>query len=109
MENYYNCKASVPELFQNRDIWSQEIQSALKNQYFIFLPVTSDNKMLIFHSVKNRDPRTYDYDLASKVYFMLFGKSINLMKMFIWSKKISFQKPTIIIMDRSRMQLFYLI
>jgi len=74
IENYYNCKASVPELFQNRDIWSKEIQSALKNQYFIFLPVTSDNKMLIFHSIKNPDSSTYDYDLASKVYMMLFGE-----------------------------------
>jgi hypothetical protein len=76
IENYYNCKASVPELFHNRDIWSKEIQSALKNQYFIFLPVTSDNKMLIFHSVKNPDASTYDYDLASKVYLMLFGELV---------------------------------
>ncbi|XP_070500143.1 alpha-tocopherol transfer protein-like [Chironomus tepperi] len=72
IENYYNCKASVPELFQNRDIWSEEIQSALKNQYYIFLPITSDNKMLIFHSVKNSNPSTYDYDIATKVYMMLF-------------------------------------
>jgi len=75
MENYYQCKASAPQLFQNRDVWSTELRNALKNQYYIFLPVLPDNQLLIFHCLKNLDPSTYDYDVATKLYFMLFGKS----------------------------------
>lgn len=74
MENYYKNGNLVPEFFKDRDVFSQKIQNCLENQYFIILPITKDNQMLFFHSLKNQDPSTYEFDTAVKVFCMLFGE-----------------------------------
>ncbi|KAG5679563.1 hypothetical protein PVAND_009123 [Polypedilum vanderplanki] len=70
IENYYKIKRSSPEFFQNRNVESDEIQNCLKNQYYVSLPTTPDNNMLIFHSLKNFDPNSYNFDSAAKTYIM---------------------------------------
>jgi hypothetical protein len=70
IENYYRIKQSAPEFFANRNVESEEIQKCLKNQNYVALPVTPDNNMLIFHSLRNTDPSSYDFDSAAKTYIM---------------------------------------
>ncbi|XP_070500264.1 alpha-tocopherol transfer protein-like [Chironomus tepperi] len=72
MENFYKNRTLVPEFFKNRDVFSKEIQNCLENQYYIILPVTSKNQMLFYHSIKNTDPNSYDFNSAIKVFCMLF-------------------------------------
>lgn len=73
MENYYRIKKSAPEFFANRDVDSDDIQNCLKNQYYVALPVTPDNNILIYHSLRNHDHRTYNFDAAAKTYIMTSG------------------------------------
>lgn len=74
MENYYKNRNLIPEFFQNRDIFSKEIQNCLENQYYIMLPVTPQNQMLFYHSLKNPDPSAYEFDSATKIFCMMLGE-----------------------------------
>jgi hypothetical protein len=74
IENYYKIKRSAPEFFANRNVDSDDIQNCLKNQNYVALPVTPDNNILIFHSLRNHDPRSYDFDAAAKTFIMTSGE-----------------------------------
>lgn len=74
LESCYKLKRSAPEFFKDRDVDSKEIQNCLDNQYYITLPVTPDNHMLIYHSLKNNDPNSYNFDSAAKTFIMTNGK-----------------------------------
>lgn len=74
IENYYKIKRSAPEFFANRKVNSDDIQKCLKNQNYVALPVTPDNNMLIFHSLKNYDSNSYDFDAAAKTFIMTSGE-----------------------------------
>lgn len=73
IENYYKIKKSAPEFFSNRNVDSKDIQKCLKNQNYVALPVTPDNNILIFHSLRNYDVNNYDFDAAAKTYIMTSG------------------------------------
>ena len=77
MENYYKNGTLIPEFFKDRDVFSKKIQNCLENQYFIMLPITQNNQMLFYHSLKNYDASTYEFDTAAKVFCMLFGEFFN--------------------------------
>lgn len=102
IENYYKIKQSAPEFFSNRNVDSKDIQKCLQNQNYVALPVTPDNNMLIFHSLRNFDVNSYDFDAAAKTYIMTSGKlSINLLYSIdvTWHHKyFLFQKRTHTIM-----------
>lgn len=74
IESFYNIKKSAPEFFANRNVDSDEIQKCLKNQNYVALPVTPDNNILIFHSLKNHDPNSYNFDDAAKTFIMTSGE-----------------------------------
>jgi len=76
MENYYKNGTLIEEFFKKRDVFSKEIQNCLENQYYIMLPVTPKNQMLFYHSIKNPDPSTYEFDSATKVFCMMLGEFI---------------------------------
>lgn len=78
IENYYKIKKNAPEFFANRDVDSEEIQSCLKNQDYVVLPVTTDNCHLIFHRLSSHDPKDYNFDAAAKTFIMLSGKIVIL-------------------------------
>lgn len=74
IESYYKIKRSAPEFFANRNVDSEDIQKCLKNQNYVALPMTPDNNILIFHSLKNHDPNSYDFDAAAKTFIMTSGE-----------------------------------
>ncbi|XP_070500251.1 alpha-tocopherol transfer protein-like [Chironomus tepperi] len=71
VETCYKLKKSAPEFFKDRIVDSKEIQNCLENQYYIALPVTPDNHILIYHSLKNTDPNVYNFDSAAKTFIMM--------------------------------------
>ena len=73
VENYYKIKKSTPEFFSNRNLDSEDIQKCLKYQNYVALPITPDNKMLIFHSLRNFVASNYDFDAAAKTFIMTSG------------------------------------
>lgn len=74
VENFFRIKKSAPEFFANRNVDSEEIQKCLKNQNYVALPMTPDNNILIFHSLRNFDVNNYDFDSAAKTYIMTSGE-----------------------------------
>jgi hypothetical protein len=79
IENHFKIKKSAPEFFANRNVESEEIQKCLKNQNYVALPLTADNNILIFHSLRNFDASNYDFDSAAKTYIMTSGKLVTLL------------------------------
>lgn len=71
---YYKLKRSTPEFFTKRDVLSEEIQSALKHQLYLTLPVTPDGCNVIFHGLVSSDPKKYVFDEAVKTFIMTAGK-----------------------------------
>jgi hypothetical protein len=67
---YYKIKRNSPEFFKNRDVFSDEIQSALTNQVFLSLPVTQNNCNVVLHKLANFDPKTYNFDAAIKTFII---------------------------------------
>lgn len=67
---YYKIKRSSPEFFKNRDVFSDEIQSALTNQIYLSLPVTPNNCNVVFHKLANFNPKVYDFDASIKTFIM---------------------------------------
>lgn len=63
-----------PEFFSNRDLESKEVQSCLDNQYYIALPPTPDNCNLLYHKLKNFDPKYHVFEAAEKTFFLTVGK-----------------------------------
>jgi hypothetical protein len=90
IETYYRIKKSAPEFFANRNVESEEIQKCLQNQNYVALPITPDNNMLIFHSLRNTDPSSYDFDSAAKTYIMTSGGILLLVRLSL--KKNNFVK-----------------
>lgn len=78
---YYKLKKNSPEFFSNRDVLSKEIQSALKHQFYLALPVTPDGCNVIFHGLKTPDPKKYVFDDAIKTFIMTAGGFI---QSFLW-------------------------
>lgn len=76
IENFYRIKKSTPEFFANRNVESEAIKNCLKNQNYIALPVTPDNNVLIYHSLRNYDASCYNFDDAAKTYIMTSGEII---------------------------------
>lgn len=74
VESYYKIKKSTPEFFSNRNVESEDIQKCLKYQNYVALPITPDNNMLIFHSLRNFEASNYDFDAAAKTYIMTSGE-----------------------------------
>ena len=74
VENYYKIKKSTPEFFSNRNLDSEDIQKCLKYQNYVALPITPDNNMLIFHSLRNFVASNYDFDAAAKTFIMTSGE-----------------------------------
>lgn len=71
---YYKLKRGSPEFFKNRDVLSNEIQSALKNQLYLTLPVTPDGCNVIMHGLISHDPKKYVFDEAIKTFIMTTGE-----------------------------------
>lgn len=78
LENYYKFRKSAPEFLADRDVESKEIQGCLDNQDYIALPITPDNCHLVFHRLSNHDPKTYNFDSATKTFIMLSGDLRNI-------------------------------
>lgn len=68
LENFYKLKKNTPQFFKNRDVKSDEIQSALDHQDYVALPVTPDNCNLIFHRLSSSEPKHYVFDEAVKTF-----------------------------------------
>lgn len=67
-------KQNAPEFFKNRDIKSPEIQTALRDQFYLTLPVTPDNCNVVFHRLKSYDPKKYVFDASIKTFIITAGK-----------------------------------
>lgn len=54
---YYKQKRNGPEFFSNRDIYSESLQKAAKNQAYFYLPVTPNNYNVVMHTMISHSPR----------------------------------------------------
>lgn len=68
----------TPEFFSKRDVESNEVQSCLDNQYYIVLPPTPDNCNLLYHKLRNFEPKFHVFEEAEKTFFMTVGKLFSL-------------------------------
>lgn len=71
---YYKMKRNAPEFFTNRDVSSAEIQTALRNQFYLTLPVTPDNCNVVYHALQSYDPKKYVFDSSIKTFIITAGK-----------------------------------
>jgi hypothetical protein len=74
IHKFYRVKQNAPEFFTKRDVYSEEIQEALKNQIYVTLPVTPNNYNVMLHRLRNFDPKTYKFDLTVKTFGMTAGE-----------------------------------
>jgi hypothetical protein len=67
-------KRSSPEFFANRDVLSEEIQNALKHQFYVTLPVTPSRCNVILQKLSVFDHRKFVFDAAIKTFIMTAGE-----------------------------------
>lgn len=83
LHNFCQLVQDTPEIYDNRDVFSSEIQYCLENQYYIVLPPTPKNCNLIYHHKSNYDPKSYVYEDVAKTFLMTVGKDfIMLLRIF---------------------------
>lgn len=70
---YYDVKKNTPQLFKNRDPESPAVQQCLNNQINLYLPVTPDGCSVIYHGLSNDKSANYNFDEATKTFFMNLG------------------------------------
>lgn len=70
---YYKMKRNAPEFFANRDVLSDEIQNALRDQFFYTLPVYNGCNV-VCHSLRSYEPKKYVFDEAIKTFIITTGK-----------------------------------
>lgn len=70
---FYKQKKSSPEFFQNRDVFSKEIQYAFDHQYYLALPVTPNNCLTIVLKLNDKNASTYIFDESIKTFIMTAG------------------------------------
>ncbi|XP_055642754.1 alpha-tocopherol transfer protein-like [Toxorhynchites rutilus septentrionalis] len=75
---YYAARKDGPELFNNRDPLSPEVQQCLQNQDYFPLPPTSAGYSVIYHRLNNPKASNYNFDEAVKTYFMLLDSCLYL-------------------------------
>ena len=63
-------KRSAPEFFENRDVFSDDIQKSLANQTYLTLPVTPQNHNVVFHKLSSFNPKDYDFDASIKTFIL---------------------------------------
>ncbi|XP_062563820.1 alpha-tocopherol transfer protein-like [Armigeres subalbatus] len=73
---YYQDRREAPELFDNRDPLSPQIQQCFQNQDYFFLPPTPSGYSVIYHRLSSPKASNYNLDEAAKTYFMLLETCI---------------------------------
>jgi hypothetical protein len=71
---FFNLKRNSPEVFRNRDPFSDELAVTFVNQNFFFLPTTPDGYSVVYGSLKNYTVSTFVFDSLAKAFFMTAGK-----------------------------------
>lgn len=77
LHTYYKMKRNAPEFFTNRDVYSDEVQTALKDQIYLALPITPDNCNVFLHKLSDFEPRKWIFDATIKTFIMTAGKTRN--------------------------------
>lgn len=75
---FFHLKFNSPEVFRNRDPYSNEIEKTFENVNFLYLPVTPDGYSVVYSSLKNYSISAFVLDSISKAFFMTAGKVILL-------------------------------
>lgn len=71
---FFHLKYNSPEVFRNRDPYSQEVATTIDNTNFFYLPVTPDGYSVIYSSLRNYSVSAFVLDSISKAFFMTAGK-----------------------------------
>lgn len=79
---YYKMKLNSPEFFAKRDVYSEGVQNALKNQINLMLPVY-DGCNVLLHKIKNCEPKAYVFDDAIKTFIMMAGEIAKQLNGFV--------------------------
>ena len=73
MKLAFEIKCSTPEVFQQRDPFSKEITSVYDNINIFYMPVTPSGHSVIYTSLKNYSIRNFNFEAATKAFFMTSG------------------------------------
>lgn len=85
---FFQLKMNSPEVFRNRNPYSDEIKTTFQNQNFLYLPVTPDGYSVVYASLKNYSVSTFVFDSLAKAFFMTAGEDLraNLRRMWTFSE-----------------------
>lgn len=78
MKLMFDIKCNLPEAFSNRDPYSKEITSVYENINILYMPIAPSGHSVIHLSLRNYNVRSFNFEAATKAFFMTLGKFIDL-------------------------------
>lgn len=70
----FEIKCTLPEAFSNRDPFSKEIKNIYENINIFYMPIAPSGHSVIYLSLRNFSVRAFNFEVATKAFFMTLGK-----------------------------------
>jgi hypothetical protein len=71
---FFKLKMNTPEVFRNRNPYSDELATTFQNANFLYLPVTPQGYSVVYASLRNYSVSAFVFDSIAKAFFMTAGE-----------------------------------